>query len=182
MVRQAVATLFQGSSPAAREAAAAQWQASRWRQRLKSYIVTRHHAGPVIAGIKIVHTIIFAVLMGCVVSVSVAGARDRMSRRTTLALVAILGEGVVISRNQGRCPLTDLVEDLGSEHGSVSDIFLPTWVAQHIPHISSTFLGVGMTVFGLRRIAGGLQLPRTSVRNGLGPIGTTRRTGKWSHS
>jgi hypothetical protein len=139
--RLVVATLFKGSTPAARDAAAARWQADRRWQRLSAVIRTHQLERPAIVAIKMTHTAIFALLMSCVVFSGLAGVRNRMTRRSALALVAILGEGLVISRNQGRCPLTDIVEELGSEHGWVSEIFLPGPVARHIPHISCAVLG-----------------------------------------
>lgn len=155
MIRQAISTLFQGSRPSAKEAAVAAWQSNARWQWVRCRIVERRLEHPTIVAIKTLHTAIFALLMGCVLFVTQAGIRGRMTRRSAIALVAITGEGLVISRNQGRCPLTDMVEELGGEHGSVSDIYLPKWVAQHIPHISCSLLGIGMTIFALRRTIGG---------------------------
>jgi hypothetical protein len=151
-IRQVVSTLFQGSRSTAKESATAAWQSNARWQQMRGCIVERRLEHPTIVAIKALHTAIFGVLMGCVVYVALAGVRDRMTRRATLALVAILGEGLVISRNHGRCPLTDIVEELGGDHGSVSDIFLPRWIADHIPHISSALLGFGMATFALRRV------------------------------
>jgi hypothetical protein len=47
--------------------------------------------------------------------------------------------------------LTDLVEDLGSQHGSVSDIFLPTWFADRIPVLFTPPFAVGLAAVGMRR-------------------------------
>jgi len=153
MVRQTGATLFQGTRPSAKVAASSRWWANPHWERLSAFLISRHLEHPAIVAIKLVHTLIFAALMSCVVYIGYAGAANRMSRRSVLALVTIIGEGVVIARNEGRCPLTDMVEELGDEHGSVSDIFLPNWVARHIPHLSCAILGIGMAVFGMRRFA-----------------------------
>jgi hypothetical protein len=41
----------------------------------------------------------------------------------------------VFAANGLRCPLTAVAESLGAEHGSVADIYLPTWVARNLPAI-----------------------------------------------
>jgi hypothetical protein len=156
-IRQVVSTLFQGSTSSAKESATVAWQSNARWQGMHGCIVAHRLERPSIVAIKALHTAIFGVLMACVVYVSLAGVRDRMTRHASLALVAIVAEGLVISRNNGRCPLTDMVEELGGEHGSVSDIFLPRWVAEHIPHISCTLLGIGMATFATRRAIGAYQ-------------------------
>jgi hypothetical protein len=99
-----------------------------------------HQAIPVI---KLIHTAIFLVMTSSVLYVTYSGIRNRVNQWTMVSLLVIAGEGIVLTLNQGRCPLTVLVEDLGGERGSVSDIFLPTWVARHIPHIMALLLSLG---------------------------------------
>jgi len=123
-------------------------------RRLRPWIIAHRLERQTIAAVKLVHTAIFTVLMSFVVYVSYSGLRNRFSRVTRLSLGAVVIEGIVVTLNQGRCPLTIVVEDLGAEHGSVSDIFLPAWFAQHIPHISSSLIGLGLAAFALRRMVG----------------------------
>lgn len=52
---------------------------------------------------------------------------NRISRLMWISMAAVAGEGPVPVLNAMRCPLTDLVEDFDSSHGSVSDNFLPSW-------------------------------------------------------
>jgi hypothetical protein len=42
----------------------------------------------------------------------------------------------VYAVNGFRCPLTDVADRLGSEHGSVADIYLPHWIETHLPYIT----------------------------------------------
>lgn len=123
-------------------------------RRLRPWIVSHGLAARTILAIKALHTMVFAVLMGFVLLVTVAGIRDRFTRRTGLALLTVVGEALIVVLNRGRCPLTVVVEDLGDEHGSVSDIFLPRWLAWHIPHISSGLLGLGLGGLALHRLTG----------------------------
>jgi len=97
--------------------------------------------------IKLVHTAIFLTLLACVLHVTWAGLRGRATQTTALALVAITAETIVFALNDRHCPLTVIVEDLGAEHGQVSDIFLPDWIAQRIFTISTSLLGLGAVAF-----------------------------------
>ncbi len=122
-------------------------------RRLRPVIVAHGLENQTITAIKLLHTTVFAGLMGLVLLITASGIRNRFTRRTGLALLTIVGEGSVLALNKGRCPLTVVVEDLGAEHGSVSDIFLPDWFAHRIPHISSGLIGLGLAVAALRRLA-----------------------------
>ena len=122
-------------------------------RRLRAWIVAHGLSDETIAGIRIFHTVIFTQLMGLVVLVTWSGLRNRFTRREGLALLGVAGEAGVVLLNQRRCPLTVVVEDLGAEHGSVSDILLPDWAARHIPHVSSGLLALGMVTLGIRRAA-----------------------------
>lgn len=101
------------------------------------------------AAVKGLHTLIFLLLSAGVLETVRAGLRGKPSRLTGAAIVATIGEGLILASNDNRCPLTGLAEELGSRHGEVSDIFLPRWFARHIPSIFTTLFG-----FGLGRLLG----------------------------
>lgn len=126
--------------------------AGNGHQWLQSWVVAHRLVPQAITTIKAGHTVIFLILLGCVLHVTYAGVRDRVTRGTTASLVAIAGEAVILSLNGRRCPLTVMVEDLGAEHGQVSDIFLPDWIAKHILPISSAALGGGGLAFLSHRV------------------------------
>ena len=104
-----------------------------------------------IAGIKTIHSVIFLVNSAAILHICWAGVRGCPTRWTRPALVAALGESAVFVVNQGRCPLTDLVERLGGTSGRVSDIFLPRWFADRIPQLCTPPLALGL--LGLLRTA-----------------------------
>jgi hypothetical protein len=120
--------------------------------RLRFWLLSHHGAGPTIAAIKAVHTAIFLGLLSCVLHVTYSGLRGRITRGTRRSLVAVGAEALVFGLSGRRCPLTAVVEDLGAEHGQVTDLFLPHWVADHIFEISATLLGVGAAAFGIHRL------------------------------
>ncbi len=103
--------------------------------------------------IKSVHTLIFTGMGSCVLCILYSGLTGRTSRLTKASIVAVLAESLIFFGNGQRCPLTDLAEELGSEHGSVGDIFLPDWFARRIPVVSSTLVVIGLVGMGLHRLS-----------------------------
>ncbi len=97
-----------------------------------------------IVGIKVIHSAIFLVNAVSVLHIFWVGVSGRRSRWTGLSLLAATGESVVFVANHGRCPLTGLVEDLGADSGRVSDIFLPRWFADRVPHLFGPLLVIGL--------------------------------------
>lgn len=108
----------------------------------------RHAA---IVTIKLVHSLIFLMNSAAILHVFVAGILNRPSRWTRPALAVALTEVAVFVVNRRRCPLTDLVENLGAEHGRVSDIFLPRWLADRIPQLCGPPLLVGVLALAWHR-------------------------------
>jgi len=100
--------------------------------------------------IKVVHTLIFVVLSACVLYVLMSGALGRITAWTWGAMAAIVVEGLVLAASGGRCPLTALAERLGAVDGSVSDIFLPKWIADRIFPICTTLFLVGCALVAAR--------------------------------
>lgn len=97
-----------------------------------------------LVAVKAVHTAIFASLFWAVLYTFYSGITGRVSRKSGIAVAAVLGEAVIYAGNDFRCPLTKVAEGLGAENGTVGDIFLPAWFARRLPWISSTVMGVGL--------------------------------------
>lgn len=100
--------------------------------------------------VRLIHTLIFVVLSGCVVYILVSGALNRITPWTWVAVVAIVVEGLVLAASGGRCPLTAVAERLGASDGSVADIFLPRWFADRIFPICGTMYLIGCAIVALR--------------------------------
>jgi hypothetical protein len=116
----------------------------------RRWIISRGIEAPVIVIVKTVHTIVFLNMLACVVLVTLSGIRGRMSHTAKISAIAVSGEALVFLGNGRQCPLTVLVEDLGSDHGQVSDIFLPDVIAKNIFAISTSMLGVGAIAYAVR--------------------------------
>lgn len=96
--------------------------------------------------IKLVHTAIFWILSMCVVYTLFSGVADRISTWTWVAVGLLLVESIVLVVSGWTCPLTILAERQGALHGSVTDIFLPKWLADRIFPICGTAYGIGVAL------------------------------------
>ena len=96
--------------------------------------------------IKLVHTIIFWVLSLCVVYALFSGIAGQVTPWTWVAVGLLLVEGVVLVVSGWTCPLTLLAERVGAARGSVTDIFLPKWLADRIFPICGTAYAVALVL------------------------------------
>lgn len=88
-----------------------------------------------LAAVKFVHTLAWFSIESCVVYVLWAGVTRRSDRRAAVAAGVVGTESAIFAGNGFRCPLTDVAERVGAEHGSVTDIYLPRWLAHNLPAI-----------------------------------------------
>jgi hypothetical protein len=100
--------------------------------------------------IKLVHTIIFWVLSGCVVYTLVSALLDRITVWTWVAVGLLLVESVVLAVAGWVCPLTLLAERQGAARGSVADIFLPKRLADQIFPVCGTTYVVSLVIIAYR--------------------------------
>ena len=84
---------------------------------------------------KAVHTVAWFSIESCVLYLLYTGFARRSGRRAAIAAGVVAGECLVFAANGFRCPLSDVAERLGADHGSVTDIYLPRWFARHLPAI-----------------------------------------------
>jgi hypothetical protein len=108
-------------------------------------------AAAVITVVKAAHSLTFLSMSAAILHTFYSGLTNRTSRWTGVSIAAVIGEALVYLLNRGRCPLTDLVESMGVEHGQVSDIFLPRWIAKRIPILFPPPFAIGLAALGLRR-------------------------------
>jgi hypothetical protein len=107
--------------------------------------------GLTIVTVKAIHSLAFFSIAGLIIVFAWDGLRGRPRRRTAVAATVAVAEAVVYASNNQVCPLTPLVEELGAESGTVTDIFLPDWLSRRIPMYSGGLLIVGM-VLNLRAL------------------------------
>ena len=80
--------------------------------------------------VKLLHTLIWAVLASCVVALFWAGWCRQFGWAFAITAV-ILGECVVLAFNEGRCPLTKVAARYTEDRADNFDIYLPIWLARH---------------------------------------------------
>ena len=102
-----------------------------------------------LTAIKTIHTLVWLSIESCMAYLLYAGFARRSDHRAAIAGAVVAGECAVFAANGLRCPLTAVAESLGAEHGSVTDIYLPTWFARNLPAIHVPLLI--LTVFLHRR-------------------------------
>ena len=85
--------------------------------------------------VKVFHTFLWFTIEACMFYVLYAGARKRSDRRAGLAAGVVAAEILVFAGNGFHCPLTAVARDLGDSTGSVTDIYLPRWLARNLPAI-----------------------------------------------
>jgi hypothetical protein len=94
---------------------------------------TRHRG--VLTAIKLTHTAVWFSIESSMAYVLWTGLRRRSDRRAAIAAAVVGGETLVFVANGFHCPLTELAERAGAEHGAVTDIYLPRWFARNLPAI-----------------------------------------------
>ncbi len=97
-----------------------------------------------LALVKGIHTVIWAIVETAMVYLLASGMAGRSDRRAGAAAAIVGVETLVFLANGARCPLTGLAESLGAEHGSVTDIYLPGWLARSLPMIHVPLIAAAM--------------------------------------
>ena len=80
--------------------------------------------------IKLIHTLVWAVLAACVLRLPVAALWHRFDVAVILTVI-IVAECTVIALNHGKCPLTDVAARYTKDRRDNFDIYLPNWLARH---------------------------------------------------
>jgi hypothetical protein len=122
--------------------------------------VPGRQAGDRDAAIKMtraVHTLAWFAIESCVLYLLYTGFAGRSGRRPAIAAGVVAGEALVFAANGFRCPLTDVAERLGADHGSVTDTYLPARLARHLPaiHVPLLLIAAFLHRRNIRRNAAG---------------------------
>jgi hypothetical protein len=103
--------------------------------------------------VKTVHTAAFFSIASSLCYFTYTGLVRRSDRRAAIAAAVVTGEALVYAANGFRCPLTDVAQRLGAANPSVADIYLPRWVAAHIPHVTAPMYAAGLALHARNVIA-----------------------------
>ena len=104
--------------------------------------------------IKFVHSLIFWWQVICLGYLFFACITKTFNILVLRAIISILLNGLLLLLNKGRCPFTTLAEKQGAVKGSVTDIFLPDWVAHNIFRVATPLFIIELIVLAIRFFAG----------------------------
>jgi len=104
--------------------------------------------------IKFIHSLIFWWQAACLAYLLYAGITRTFNIILLVAIGSILLNGMLLLLNKGRCPFTTLAEKQGAKKGSVTDIFLPDWIARNIFRVSFPFFIAELILLAVRFFTG----------------------------
>jgi hypothetical protein len=104
--------------------------------------------------LKLAHTVIFFYMCACLAYILYAGLARDFGWLLIVAIASIVGEGLALMLNRGRCPLTTLAEKRGALKGSVTDLFLPGFIARNTFKYSTVLFGGEMVLVAVRYFGG----------------------------
>ncbi len=94
-----------------------------------------------LVAIKLVHTIVWGVMVAVILAIPWFVARERW--RTVVILISIvLVECTVVAVNGMRCPLTDVAAHYTADRAPNFDIYLPVWLAAKNKLIFGSLFGL----------------------------------------
>ena len=99
-----------------------------------------------------VHTIVWAFFVGCIIAIPILGLIRRYSQAVVLIGVVLI-EVLILIANRLRCPLTGVAARYTEDRSDNFDIYLPVWVARHNKLIFG-LLFLGGTLFTFVRGVG----------------------------
>lgn len=102
--------------------------------------------------VKAVHSLIYFSIEFCMGYLIYTGLKRQEDKRTAITAGVVASETLIFLGNRCRCPLTGLAEELGAGSGSVTDIYLPKFIAANLPliHVPLVVLALYLHIRNLR--------------------------------
>jgi len=104
--------------------------------------------------LKAGHTVIFFFQTACLFYILYAGITRTFNAALAVAIIAIMLNGVALLLNRWRCPLTTFAEKHGAVSGSVTDIFLPKWIADNVFRVAVVLFPAELVLLAIRYFLG----------------------------
>ena len=114
--------------------------------------------------VKAFHSLAFWVIQTAIVYLIYKGVRRETDLCSAIATSIAAGETLIYAGNGFRCPLTGLAERLGAKRGSVTDIYLPGWLARNIANIYGPMFALGLLLHA-RNVRARVWDQQTGARN-----------------
>ena len=90
--------------------------------------IKARRADSTLAVIRLFHTVVWAVLAGCIVGLPVVALMNRLDWAAALTFVVFAECGVLVLY-EGECPMTLLAARYTEDRADNFDIYLPRWLA-----------------------------------------------------
>lgn len=94
--------------------------------------------------IKLIHTLIWAVMALASFYILYAGLTNTFNSILYISIFLLVTETIVLLFNKWTCPLTPLAKKYTSEKNDNFDIYLPNWLAKYNKIIFGTIFTVGV--------------------------------------
>lgn len=99
---------------------------------------------------KLLHTLIFFFVSGCIVYIVYCGITGKINRFLIASIVIVFVIGAIYAINGFECPLTSIVYRMAGRR-DVQDIFFPDWFANKIMPVSTVIYLVGVVLVARKR-------------------------------
>lgn len=109
---------------------------------------------PKLHQVKLLHTVIWAVMVAAIFQILYAGLSGRISTLTYAAFGLMGLEVAVLLVNRWTCPLTPIARQYSDSPKANFDIYLPEWLARWNKEIFGTLLVMGTVLVVWRKVAG----------------------------
>jgi hypothetical protein len=103
--------------------------------------------------LKIIHTILWIILIYFIGYIWYAGIFNKKNKLLGFSIALVVGEGVVLLTNGGKCPLTIMAKRIANKNESVFDIYLPKWIAKYNIPVFTIISIIGIILVIIRVIA-----------------------------
>lgn len=99
--------------------------------------------------IKLLHTAVWALFAGCIVTIPVAVWRNNLRLAATLAAIVLI-EVAILAFNRWQCPLTAVAARYTDQRRANFDIYLPEWLARYNKEIFGSLFAAGLALIVAR--------------------------------
>jgi hypothetical protein len=102
-----------------------------------------HDAARRLRTVRVIHTAVWAVFAGCIVTIPLLASQERFGAAAILAALVLL-EVVVLWLHRWSCPLTAVAARYTDDRRANFDIYLPEWLARYNKQIFGPLYVAGL--------------------------------------
>ncbi len=106
------------------------------------HMKTEPNANAALVAVKLLHTVVWAFFVACILAVPVAATLHRFQPAAIFTGLVLL-ECMVLAVNRCRCPLTDVAAHFAPDDAPNFDIYLPAWLAKYNKQIFGSIFVLG---------------------------------------